>query len=90
MCIMSSICILSLVVVYAMFHYNTVNLLRHPEAASRPTFFDTLMALQRPDYQLLKWTLEDEAAYSEEARTIGSPIEAGQELYADMQHVYMS
>ena len=63
---------------------------RHPEAASRPTFFDTLLALQRPDFQVLKWTCEEVAAYSKEARTIGSPIEAGQELYTDIQHVYVS
>ena len=63
---------------------------RHPEAASRPTFFDTLLALQRPDFQVLKWTCEEVAAYSEEARTIGSPIEAGLELYTDIQHTYES
>ena len=61
---------------------------RHYEPQSRPTFFEILLALQRPDFQLLKWTSEDEASYSEEARTVGSPIEAGEELYAELQQMY--
>ena len=61
---------------------------RHPEAESRPTFFDILLVLQRPDFQLLKWKPEDEAAYSQEARTLGSLAEAGKELYAELQNMY--
>ena len=32
--------------------------------------------LQRPDFKLLTWTAEDVAAYTEEARTLGAPLEA--------------
>jgi len=37
---------------------------------------------------LLTWTQEDVAAYSEQARTLGAPLEAGEELYADIQKKY--
>ena len=38
---------------------------------------------------MLTWTAEDVAAYTEEARTLGAPLEAGEELYTDI-HCYMS
>ena len=64
-------------------------LYRHPESGSRPTFFDILLVLQRPDFQLLKWKPEDEATYSQEARTLGNVAEVGKELYAELQSMYM-
>ena len=46
---------------------------------------DILLALMQPDFKLLTWTPEDVAAYSEQARTLGAPQEAGEELYNDIQ-----
>ena len=43
------------------------------------------MELQRPDLKLLTWTAEDVAAYTEETRTLGAPLEAGDTLYTDIQ-----
>ena len=62
---------------------------RNPEPESRPTFPDIQTVIQRPDFKLLTWTAEDVAAYTEEARTLGAPLEAGEELYTDIQNTYM-
>ena len=40
---------------------------RHPAAVQRPTFADLQISLQQP-----KWSEEDKATYSENARTIGA------------------
>ena len=61
---------------------------RNPEPEFRPTFPDIQTVLQRPDFKLLTWTAEDVAAYTEEARTLGAPLEAGEELYTDIQNTY--
>ena len=61
---------------------------RNPEPESRPTFPDIQTVLQRPDFKLLTWTAEDVAAYTEEARTLGAPLEAGEELYTEIQKTY--
>ena len=58
---------------------------RNPSPDTRPSFPNALLELQCPDYKLLTWTPEDVAAYSEQARTLGAPLEAGEELYADIQ-----
>ena len=63
--------------------------IRHPEPHSRPTFPEVQVELMRPDFKLLTWTAEDVAAYTEEARTLGAPLEVGEELYTDI-HCYMS
>ena len=61
---------------------------RHPEPESRPEFLDIQVELQRPDFKLLTWTAEDVAAYTEQARTLGAPLEAGEKLYTDIQKTY--
>ena len=33
---------------------------------------------------------EDVAAYTEEARTLGAPLETGEQLYTDIQKLYVS
>ena len=43
-----------------------------------------LLELQRPDFKLLTWMAEDVAAYTEEARTLGAPLETGEQLYSPM------
>ena len=62
---------------------------RNAEPESRPTFSDIQTVLQRPDLKLLTWMAEDVAAYTEEARTLGAPLEAGEELYTDIQNAYI-
>ncbi|CAI8021504.1 Ephrin type-A receptor 4a (Fragment) [Geodia barretti] len=59
------------------------------EPESRPTFPEVQVELQRPDFKLLTWTAEDVAAYTEEARTLGGPLEAAEELYTDIQKTYI-
>ena len=54
----------------------------------RPTFPDIQVDLQRPDFKLLSWTVEDVSTYTEQARTLGAPLEAGEELYTDIQNAY--
>ena len=47
-----------------------------------------LLELQRPDFKLLTWTAEDVAAYTEEARTLGAPLEAGEELFREHRYFF--
>ena len=54
----------------------------------RPTFPDIQVDLQRPDFKLLSWTVEDVSTYTEQARTLGAPLEAGEELFPDIQNTY--
>ena len=44
--------------------------------------------LQKPDFQLLKWSSEELVSYSEEARTLGATLEAGHQLHKDLQKMY--
>ena len=46
------------------------------------------MELQRPDFQILKWSASDEAHYSKSARTLANPIEDGRGLYTELQKIY--
>ena len=61
---------------------------RHPDASHRPTFNDLQISLQQPDYELLKWSEEDKATYSENARTIGATFQDGESLFTDIQTMY--
>ena len=61
---------------------------RHPGPDSRPAFCDLLLLLQRPDFQLLRWSEEDEATFSKKARTLGGPLKDGEELYTELQTVF--
>ena len=63
-------------------------LYRNPVPESRPSFPDIMLELQSPDFKLLRWTAEDLAAYSEQARTLGAPLEAGEQLYTNIQNSY--
>ena len=49
---------------------------------------DVLIPLQKPDFQLLKWSSEELVSYSEEARTLGATLEAGHQLHKDLQTKY--
>ena len=63
---------------------------RHPSPSSRPAFSETVVMLQHPDFQILKWTEMDVATLNENARTLASPLEEGHCLYPDLQNTYKS
>ena len=47
------------------------------------------MALQHPDFQILKWSQKDiDSCENANARLLGSALEDGYFLYADFQHTY--
>ena len=73
------------VIHYSMFHSVAT---RNPLSELRPVFVDILLELMQPDFKLLTWALEDVAAYHEQARTLGAPLEAGEELYNDIQNKF--
>ena len=62
---------------------------RQPDPNDRPAFMDVLIPLQKPDFQLLKWSSEELVLYSEEARTLGATLEAGHQLHKDLQTKYL-
>ena len=64
-------------------------MLRNSEPELRPEFPHIQMELQRPDFKLLTWTAEDMAAHTEQARTLGAPLEAGEKLYIDIRAYYL-
>ena len=68
--------------------YSPHHLFREALPESRPDFPSVLQELQVPDFKLLTWMAEDVAAYTEEARTLGAPLEAGKQLYTDIQKTY--
>ena len=61
---------------------------RHPDPDSRPAFCDLLLLLQRPDFQLLRSSEEDEATLSKKARTLGGSLEDGKELHTELQNAF--
>ncbi len=62
---------------------------RHPQAGSRPTFSDLLQSLSIPEIktELLHWTEEDAKTHPQ-AVVLGAPLEAGKDLYPDVQRAY--
>jgi hypothetical protein len=62
---------------------------RNPSADDRPTFCDITQELQKSDFHLLKWSAKDISSYDKEMRTIGSPLELGEELYKELQSTYI-
>jgi hypothetical protein len=62
---------------------------RNPGEARRPSFCEIVVSLQRPDFQILKFSPTDESKYSKAAMTLGSPIEKGHGLYPELQRSYI-
>ena len=60
---------------------------RHPQASSRPTFSQLLQALCQPDTELLSWSEEDVRVHPQ-AGMLGAPLEAGKDLYPELQQIY--
>ena len=66
-----------------------IKLFRHAEASQRPYFSDVTVLLQKPDFKLLNWSSEEVNMFRVEARTLGSPLEAGHQLHMDLQKTYL-
>ena len=60
---------------------------RHPETASRPSFPQVVETLSEPDFELLSWKEEDLTVHPH-AAVLGAPLEAGNELYPELQKAY--
>ncbi len=60
---------------------------RHPDKSSRPSFTEVLEALSEPETDLLCWSVED-TAVQPQAAVLGAPLEAGVDLYPELQRTY--
>ena len=58
---------------------------RHPETSSRPTFSTLLQSLS---HLSLEWSREDTSSHPQSATVLGAPLEAGQNLFQDLQNLY--
>ena len=61
---------------------------RNPDSTRRPTFCDIVVSLQRPDFQILKYSEEDQTKHSKEALTLGQDMQRASGLYLDLQRIY--
>ena len=61
---------------------------RHPKTSLRPKFSVLQKQLFLPGNELLKWLEEDEAVHPEVAQ-LGADLQCGEELYKDLQTLYM-
>ena len=62
---------------------------RHPDPASRPTFSELYQALSQPDSKLLGWSEADMRVHPQ-AAVLGAPLEAGKDLYRELQEMHIS
>ena len=49
-----------------------------------------MVPIQKPDFQILKWSSEEVNSYSERARTLGAPLDVGHQLHRDLQRTYLT
>ena len=61
---------------------------RNTDPKSRPQFGQLVNVLAGNSGYLLGWSDEDKQACSKEAMTLGSPLEAANDLYNDLQLTY--
>lgn len=62
---------------------------RHPDTVSRPTFSELNQALSQPESELLGWSEEDMSVHPQ-AAVLGAPLEAGKDLYRELQEMHIS
>ena len=62
--------------------------IRNSDPRSRPQFGQLVNVLAGNSGYLLGWSDEDKQACSKEAMTLGSPLEAANDLYYDLQFTY--
>ena len=60
---------------------------RSMDKPSRPDFAELLHALSSPVTDLLSWSEEDMRVHPQ-ARVLGAPLEAGKDLYPELQGMY--
>ncbi len=58
---------------------------RHPDESKRQSFLNIVVALQKPDFQILKWPESEGDGLS---RTLGADLHHSNELYLDLQNKY--
>jgi hypothetical protein len=61
---------------------------RHSDASNRPLFSAIFKMLGHLDSDLLSWTEKDKAAHPR-VTSLGASLEAGDELYTDLQDYYL-
>ena len=61
---------------------------RHPEHSCRPTFLNLLKTLSRGSSELLAWSKGDGSLEAGLDKTVGAPLEAGKNLYLELQLSY--
>ena len=66
----------------------SVNTCRNTEKSSRPAFAELVQALSSPVTDLLSWTEEDKRVHPQ-AAVLGTPLEAGKDLYPELQETYI-
>ena len=61
---------------------------RNADKPSRPDFAELVRALSSPVTDLLSWSEEDMRVHPQ-AAVLGAPLEAGKDLYPELQGTYM-
>ena len=61
---------------------------RHPDKHARPTFTQLLEALHYSEVRLLSWSEKDLSIHPQ-AAMLGAPLEAGENLYTELQIIYL-
>ena len=61
---------------------------RNPVHKSRPNFYTLLRTISQPSYVLFHWIEEDKKAGGPQCDALGAPLEAGHNLYLDLQNTY--
>ena len=61
---------------------------RNVDKPSRPDFAELLHTLSSPVTDLLSWSEEDMKVHPQ-AAVLGAPLEAGKDLYPELQGTYM-
>ena len=63
-------------------------LIRNADKPSRPDFTEVVRVLSSPVTDLLSWSEEDMRVHPQ-AAVLGAPLEAGKDLYPELQGTYM-
>ena len=61
---------------------------RHPDSSLRPGFRDLLLALLQ-NVEVVLAIPEDAQTAHAQASVLGAPLEAGEQMYRDLQQTYM-
>ena len=61
---------------------------RHSDASVRPLFSAVFKMLSHSDSDLLSWSEKDKEVHPQ-ASCLGAPLQAGDELYPDLQDYYL-